>query len=672
MPPSLLFPRFKTAFALFFLTFGLFSLTGPGVVSEAAAQIRKPLIQEGKKTLFQRVLTRPEAVLAKQPGGAEASELTPFTVFFVYGRQDFGGETWLEVGPGSEGQVSGWIRENQVVAWKQTITVAFTNPAGRERVLMFKDRESLEGLINSDDLLVQAETFRTQAEEGDVPADSPIVAIEPANAVDLTKQFYLMPILEAEEVFLDTGFPVTLLKVASVSQQELVDQIVAAPSQDGPEDIRSAITFVVDATTSMGPFINRTRDLVKRVFKRIETAGLQDRVRFGLVAYRDNVGAAPGLDYVSRLFVDPNKVDNADDFLARVQALEPSTVSSQGFSEDAYAGIVTALRDIDWSNFDGRYVVLVSDAGPRDGKDPLGQTGLSAPEMNQLARRLNSFVYVMHLLTPQGQGDHEKASQRYENLAKFGAGGESLYYPVAAGDVDAFGQIVDSLADAIIKQVERSSDKEAQEKAVDEARQNLANAEGEDAKRQSELALKSELVGLAIQLKYLGQIEGTQAPSVFESWLTDRDFRDPNVASLDVRVLLSKNQLSDLQEALKQLIDVAERSQLSPGDFFDQLQSAAAALGRAPERISSAKTIAELGLIGEYLDGLPYRSDVQSIDQALWSSWGVGKQQELIDRLRSKIELYTQFHDDASNWVLLANGAAPGDAVYPIPLDALP
>ena len=43
-----------------------------------------------------------------------------------------------------------------------------------------------------------------------------------------------------------------------------------------------------------------------------------------------------------------------------------------------------------------------------------------------------------------------------------------------------------------------------------------------------------------------------------------------------------------------------------------------------------------------------------------------------MDDLEAKIRLYQSFHDDTDAWVTLDKGAAPGDAVYPVPLSALP
>ena len=634
---------------------------------------RKPLLMDGKQNLFRKVLTRPEAALAAKPGQADGKALDPFSVLFVYGEQTAGGEAWLEVGPSRDGTVSGWVAAASVIPWNQTMTAAFTNPAGRDRTLMFRTRKALEDTLVSADLLIQADEYREAIEKGTLASDGPIVSIEPKNAVDLGKSFYLMPILEAEEVYLDTGYPVTMVNVASVTAPEAgtVTPPDALPPPP-PDDLRSAVVFVIDATTSMGPYIQRTKEMMKSIYAQVEAAGVADKVRFGIVAYRDSTKAAPGLEYVSRVFVDPNEVKDGKAFLKAVEGLQPSKVSSQGFQEDAMAGVNTALTDIDWSTFDGRFVVLVTDAPAREGSDPLSATGLAPAQMNQMAARNNVFVYAMHLLTDAGKGNHALAAQQYKALTRYADAGRDLYFPVRAGDVNAFGAQVDRLAEALVAQVKRGPDLAAQAAEVEKKRKALDQAKTAEEKAQRELDYEAELVGLAIQMRYFGAKEGTAVPSVFDAWMTDRDFRDPDVPTLDVRVLLTKNQLSDLAEALQRVIEAGEAGQLAPQDFFSQLQAAAAAMGRDPDRIKSAATIAELGLIGEYLDGLPYRSKVMSVDQDLWLSWGVGQQQQFIDELRSKVALYRRYHDEPANWILLAEGAQPGDAVYPVRLDELP
>ena len=74
-----------------------------------AAAAREPLLQEGKKTIYERVLTRPSARLAAQPG--EKGKLLPaFSRFYVYGRKQLENAEWLEVGANHQGKIDGWLQ----------------------------------------------------------------------------------------------------------------------------------------------------------------------------------------------------------------------------------------------------------------------------------------------------------------------------------------------------------------------------------------------------------------------------------------------------------------------------------------------------------------------------------------------------------------------------------
>src|SRR3546814_18850080 len=64
---------------------------------------------------------------------------------------------------------------------------------------------------------------------------------------------------------------------------------------------------------------------------------------------------------------------------------------------------------------------------------------------------------------------------------------------------------------------------------------------------------------------WLGKVEGTEAPAMFEAWASDRDFARPDVTAFSVRVLLTKNQLSDLQAPLRRIVEAGERAQIQPG-----------------------------------------------------------------------------------------------------------
>ena len=72
----------------------------------------KPLLMEGKKTLYQRVLSVPDARLYQTPTeGADSSAILPFSVLYVYEK----GSDWIRVGYDSFGQTAGWVRRDQAI-----------------------------------------------------------------------------------------------------------------------------------------------------------------------------------------------------------------------------------------------------------------------------------------------------------------------------------------------------------------------------------------------------------------------------------------------------------------------------------------------------------------------------------------------------------------------------
>jgi hypothetical protein len=97
-------------------------------------------------------------------------------------------------------------------------------------------------------------------------------------------------------------------------------------------------------------------------------------------------------------------------------------------------------------------------------------------------------------------------------------------------------------------------------------------------------------------------------------------------------------------------------------------------MGRDPNQVGQghARNLADSGLMGEYLAGLPYQSRIMSLSEDDWTRMSVGEQQAIIDDASSKIRLYQRFHDDSDRWIALNQGDDPGDWVYPVPLDALP
>lgn len=636
----------------------------------------KPLLQEGKKSLYQRVLTTPNCKLYAKPGDQSGAAQEAFSRYYVYQKQESAGKKWIEVGIDTVGKKIGWLDAACTVEWKMQMSLAFTNPANRQLSLFFKDRESIEKILDSaDPAATYAPILDSMAKVGRNPQ---VVAKEPELYVDFRKNFYLLPILQAEEVMSDAGFNVRLLEVASVSRQDPSANAAVSPQvvQSSIKAFSAGVVFVMDSTLSMDPYIERMRAVMKTIYARMEKEKIDDKVKFGLVAFRSALSAVPAIEYNTRIYADPTQVKNGADFFEKIKDLKATKISTPKFDEDPYAGVKEALEKINWNEFGARYIVLVTDAGALDASDPLSTTGLDAQAIRELAKEKGVALYVLHLKTPEGVKNHQSAQRQYDTLAFNSVANRALYYPVDAGRVNVFGDTIESLGQSLVSQIKQASMGEvvagsALTAAQVPPTQPPAAPTGSPA---AAIARDSALLGRAMQLAYLGGATNTKAPPFFKAWISDRDLVKQNIPTTEVRVLLTKAQLSDLSSVVTQIVDAANASLVSPTDMFDRLRSVAATMGRDPNdlRQGNAQKLGQMGLLGEYLEGLPYKSDVMGLDEESWKAMSVAAQTQFMMRLNTKLKQYQSFNADTGSWVSLAKGSDPSEAVYPVPLESLP
>lgn len=628
-------------------------------LNSALAQPSSPLLQEGKKTVYQRVLTTPGCLLHSQPNQGAGIEQAAFTRFYVYEHNN----DWIRVGPDSLGKTTGWLNKDCTVDWKMQLSLAFTNPANRDRLLFFKDRETLETILDAPDPVSMVAPLREQLNNQE--QTDQVLAQEPEYFVDLQKEFYLLPILSGEEVMTESGFRARILNVASVSKKDTASTS-SSPSPDVNSQLKAfnaAVMFVIDSTISMDPYIERTREAIRKIYEKIEAEDLSEQVKFGLVSYRNSIEATPKVEYLTRVYATPAEVTSGHDFLEKIKDLKQASASTASWNEDTYAGVMEAINNVQWRDFGARYIILITDAGAIDSDSPLSSTQLEAQQVREEARKRGIAVYTLHLKTPQGTHDHAKAESQYSDLSLFTATGDNLYYPVNAGDVNNFGQMVDSLAEAVTHQV----------KAAYLGEDAIGSASFADDP-QDPIQQQANTIGHAMRLAYLGSQTGTQAPPVFQAWVSDRDLIKQQIPTTDVRVLLTKAQLSDLRDILEKVMNAANEGLIAPTDMFAQLRSIAATMGTDPNQVFDENNtkLAELGIMGEYLEDLPYQSEVLSLDEDTWVNWDALTQEKFIRTINTKLRHYREYHADTDHWVSLAADSDPGDFVYPVPLEMMP
>ncbi|MGV5045387.1 serine/threonine-protein kinase [Pseudomonas aeruginosa] len=624
-----------------------------------ATQIR-PLLMPGKKTLFQRVLTKPGAAISAEAGGPPRAGAVPaFSVLYVYARKQVGGSPWLRVGASSNGEGDGWLPASAVSDWKQSLVLKFTERSGRAPVMFLNSAAQVERLLG--DTRAARDTL-TQAV--DHKGDPQVVAVEPNDRAIPQDQFYLLPIFDSKESFDADGQPAQLLEVASIDPggSAAAPQAPGQAGQGGAsgaasDTFRTGIVLVVDTSVSMQPYIDRVREVIDGLQRQIGERGDLDKVSFGLVGFRNNTDKTPGLEYVSKTLVPLQPGNDAQRFAELSSQVRATDVSSHSFNEDAFAGIMQAVDEMDWSPYAGRVVLLVTDAGALRKNDPLGRTQMNEAEVRQAALRKGVKIYALHLRTPAGKNNHGYAEQQYRSLtADANPKIADLYIPVAGGEVNAFGNTVKEIGTVFADLVHDAGNRKPQAPRFDAA---------------PSVASKSAAIGYAMQMEFLGRRDPVRAPQVVTAWTADRDLTNPALPAFQVCVLLSKLQLNELQQSLKLIVDAAKRTQTSPKDFFQEIASASAYMSRDPAQLVKGSNLAQSGVLGEYLEGLPYRSKSLNMTQDLWLSLSVAEQQDFIDELESKIRLYETFHNDVANWVRFGDADA-GDALYRVPLSTLP
>jgi len=620
------------------------------VLAHAQAAPRTPLLIEGKQSLYQRVIARPGATLSQRPDGQGARPVPGFTVYYVYARPPGDVAARIEVGRTADGHPEGWLEAAKAIEWKHAMVAAFTSPAGRQPVLFLRSERDERMLMMDSEAGQRAQTLRAAAAApGGNPG--PVIAVEPAAALDFSRNFYLMPILSAERIEREFGPPLRLLQVISAPAEP--QRPPSPPAQ--PAQFKAGVVFVLDTTISMQPYIDRTREAIRSIVASIGSTPLRDNFRFGLVAYRDSLEDSPGLEYSIKVFGKPDFSQPADSINTGIATAREATASSNGFDEDPIGGIKAALDEIDWSPMAGRFIVLITDAGARRAQHPHSLTHLDIAEIRELAKARGVAVFAIHLLTPEGRArhDHEPAAAQYQELTQFGGRGP-LYFPVPNGAPDAFARTVQDLTRALLSQVGEAAGRP------------IAGPAPTDPT----IGAAARVVGEAMRLTYVGRAENTQAPDVVRSWTTDRDLADPAIPSLDVRVLLTRNQLSDLARSLQSILQAGLAGRTEPRTFFTQLRATFAAAARDPQRIAGAQRLG--AMLGEYLDDLPYQSEIMDIGEADWIAMGAISQRTVLNSIEAKLRLYQEFQSNADLWVDLSGSRAAGEALFPVPIEALP
>ncbi len=578
---------------------------------------------------------------------------------------------WYLVGRTMEA-ADGWMQAGDVLEWRQALVVSYTHPGGpiegRNPVLMFRSQSDLIGLIDDFDRAERARSLYQAIDAGEVPDE--LVSMEPRRFVDITRQFYLLPILDWEQTRLD-GDDLRLLQVAAAVpgargpdtlQDGDYSHDATAPRVNGDgallEALQVDIVFVIDTTRSMQPFLDMTRDAL------VEMAGrfgeeTERRVRFGLVTFRDSIEVIPQLEYDTRNWT-PELTDAATVIALLEDEVSATDVGSLDYAEEVFAGVDTALRSA-WREDSLRFLILVGDASSHPKGHPQNITGKDEFDLRRELDDQQIHLHSIHLLDPRATEDHPIAEPQFRHLARIRGGrDESAYDSVDAFDEPAFSALIDDVANGLVAlMAEAAGDAPA---AVD-------TPDGAPVREIERLATVERLWEAAL-VEYLGR--SASPPKDIVAWVSDRDLVYPVDRSLDVRVLVTREQLSSLAQALDQVVQALMRAEVTQAQFFEALQSVAGQAMKRPEDLGQASQLADTGLLPAFIQTLPYQSDILALNDEMFASMTTEQRSQLEWSILAKLEQYRAINEQVDAWFRMNDADADRAMVYPLHLDYLP
>lgn len=624
-----------------------------------------------------RLLSLPGAQLMRR--GEYPKELAPFTILYTHGRIDAGDERWFEVGRSRE-TVEGRIRESETEEWRSMLVMQYASQAGRERAVFFREPDDVSVILRSHfNGPESSRNFYADLYSGDFDGDR-IMAIEPERPVRSDRAPYFMPIIDFRRDVFDNleETPVFLLQLAAVNLQTAsrfdADPVGEAkttgPNATALREMRAGIVFVVDTTISMGPYIDAVREFLH--FMRSEADRVAPgQVDFGLLGYRDYLDHNPRLEYLVRTYL-PLGPQNRTTFDSAVASIRPSSVPTQDWREDAFAGVQTAIDRLDWQPYDARFLVLVTDAGARTVGDPLAaDPELGPQQIGRLAERRGISLQIMHMQTPEGQSDHPIATELYRNVVQASGDAASRYYMIRGDAPARFADALSQAGTAILASLETMSQGQMIEREAlagnDPILQDLLDPTTVRLETAADARQVASAFGdqfFVFQQEYLGRLEEGEAPDFYRAWVADRDLINPAVASMQVKVLVTRNQLSDLAARLRDIVRRLDERETGTQDAFLTIAGLSGITTYDPN-------LAISDLLPEYLSNLPYVSTFMNLTAEQWASLGLQQQGELLAQVRDRINLLEAINLSSAGWLPLP-GRTDGEEVYPLNLDDLP
>lgn len=607
------------------------------------------------------------------------SDVPAFNPLFVMERVDVNYDDpenatgWFKVGR-SKSKAIGYMQASDVLEWKSAMIVSYTHrgvgEAQRRPVLMFKDRSPLEDLLDKDNLSEVAASYYDRLAKNDPPEG--VWSREPDTWVDISKKFYLLPVIEAHDLSGDFGIDARILRVAAAvpgKRAKKSDHCVAgtadytkcieAKGKVTDDKLRINVVYVMDTTGSMQPYIEAVVRAMRNSARYFQTvAGSSDRLRFGFVGYRDALASDGKNEYVAKNFT-PNLVDHKE--FVNVVTSQVRANAGGDIAEEVYAGFLKGLQS-NWDTGDDetnkpvKLIVVIGDASAHEPSHKFSTTGKSYLELRRLASEQNIYVATIYIKNSRQSSDWPKGTEQFRALGE--NPGESVAFWAVGEEPN---EIENKLSEATALMVERIKKIKADRGAKGTPSASGGGKAGDGA---VDIAFKAALV------EFVGR--ATEPPKDITAWVVDKDLTNLSRSAFNVHVLVTRSNLDELTQNLEKIVEAYTVDDVSNEGFFKVLQSLATISALDGNLLSKATVLAKTSLMPRWIDALPYKSDLMSLSFQQFEEFTPDQRADQAEKLRSLIRLYRDILERPESWVKLNDQTGRDDEVYPLRLDNLP
>ncbi len=581
---------------------------------------------------------------------------------------------WYQVDVDRSEGPDGWMRAVDIMHWRNALAVAYSHPgsgdSARKPVLGFKKLTALRQLVESDTRIDLAKKKYQQLDAGQLP-DDVIIRENPGEFLDIDEKFYLFPVIDWAEVELFDDPARYLNLVAAVPQSratvpgeytlretDLHLETTEKAHRERLSDLLVDVVFAVDMTGSMGPYINMTMQTVQDLA--IGLAGnpeVADKIRFGLVGYRDDPRARRSNEFASRVFtpqlVDANQL---------VQIISQDAVAKEGdpgWEEEVFAGMRDAVN-ASWRAESVRLIILIGDASANPAGHARNTTGLDAAGIRRQATDVNASVITIYLENERVRSDWSVAAAQFSEMALNPGSEQSDFMSISAFDANDYRRALKDILSKFRLSLDRivAGDIGGLKKVLD------AGGPADGAGGIAQRVLRNALVD------YLGN--EAEPPRDVAFWVFDRDVIEPEKPALSIRVMIQKHQLDSLVRALEQILSALRNNQITENGFMKTLQAIVSQSITDADRLNftDASNLSETQLLPRWIENLPYKSKVQKLSDAQFAAMTPDARASLEREIDSLLSLYRDILSRPARWVKL-NEKESG-VVYPLPIGNLP